>query len=118
MRSPLLHTMDAIRLLRGKLHEDRMSEEARCRANNTIIQLAEDISTTDIIRLLVAYRELTLGIREALKIADKHLHEARTRDDWVPEAALKQFLYRVNMLLNSSVQITGSAGGSHGPQDV
>ena len=117
MSAQLLPTMDAILRLRGKLHEDRMSEEARRRANNTIIQLAEDISTEDIIRLLVAYRELTLGIRKALKIADKHLQEA-TRDDWAPEAVLRQFLYRVRMLLNSSVQITGATGESNGPQDV
>jgi hypothetical protein len=94
-----------------------MSEEARRRANHTIVALAEDISTTDIIRLLVAYRELTLGIRKALKIAEKSIQEA-TRDDWAPEAVLRQFLYRVSVLLNSSVQITGAAGGSHGPQDV
>ena len=116
--SALLPTMDAILRLRGKLNEDKMSEEARRRANHTIVALAEDVSTTDIIRLMVAYRDLTLGIREVLKIADKHLQEARTRDDWAPEAALKQFLYRVSMLLNSSVQITGAAGGSHGPTDV
>jgi len=121
--------MDAILRLRGKLHEDRMSEEARRRANNTIIALAEDVSTQDIIRLMVSYRELTLGIREALKIAEKHLQEAKAHDDWVPDGCVPEVIFGVyrilrelhqgvSTLLCSSVQMTGAAGGHHGPQDV
>jgi len=118
--SQLLLTMDAIIRLRAKLSQDTMTEEARRRANNTIIQLAEDISTQDIIRLLVAYRELTLGIREALKMADSGIQKAKQRlsDEWVYEAVLKQFYHRISTLLCSSVQIMGVAGDHHGPQDV
>ena len=121
--SHLLTTMDAIIRLRAKLSQDTMTEEARRRANHTIIALAEDVSTQDIIRLMVSYRELTLGIREALKIAEKHLQEAKAHDDWVPEGWVPEFIFRelhqgVSTLLCSSVQMTGAAGGHHGPTDV
>ena len=121
--SALLPTMDAILRLRGKLNEDKMSEEARRRANHTIVALAEDISTTDIIRILVAYRELTLGIRDALKVAEKSIQDNHSTlgmlpGDFIPGVILKQFHYRVSMLLNSSVQIMGVAGDHHGPTDV